>query len=147
MFSAHDWYDFYRDVKEAIPEDSLTKRVNVVYTHCFVKTEHASDRNNRGYQTRVLLFFNKAPILWYSKLHNTVDNSKFSSDFIALKIATELVKDLLYKLRVFDIPIEGPTDMLCDKKNVYKDALTPELTLKKKNISIFYHNCTEAVAD
>ena len=90
---------------------------------------------------------NKATILWYSKQQNTVKTITLSSDFIALETVTELVQSLWYKLRVFFISIEVPTNMLCDNEAVYRNVLTPELTLKKKNISIFYHNCTEAVAD
>ena len=36
--------------------------------------------------------------------------------------------------------------MLCDNEAVYNNALTPELILKKKNVSIFYHKFSEAVA-
>ena len=45
------------------------------------------------------------------------------------------------------IPIEGPTKMFYNNKAVYKNALTPELTLKKKYVSIFYYKCRRAVAD
>ena len=36
--------------------------------------------------------------------------------------------------------------MLCDNEAVYRNVLTPELTLKKKNVSILYHKCKEDVA-
>ena len=36
--------------------------------------------------------------------------------------------------------------MFCDNETVYKNASTPESTLKKKNISICYHKFREAVA-
>ena len=47
---------------------------------------------------------------------------------------------------MFGIPIEGPTNMLCDNEYIYKNVSTPESTFKKKNVSICYHKCREAVA-
>ena len=57
-----------------------------------------------------------------------------------------MVKALRYKLRMFGVPIEGPTDMFCDNEAVYKNASTPESVLRKKHHSISYHMCREAVA-
>ena len=104
------------------------------------------DRATRKSQTRFLIYFNNSPIIWYSKRHNTVDNSTFSGKFIFIKTTTELVEALWYKLRMFDIPIEGPTNMFCNNEAVYKNASTPELILKKKNVSICYHKFKEAVS-
>ena len=47
---------------------------------------------------------------------------------------------------MFGIPIEVPSNMFCNNESVYKNVLTPESTLKKKNVSIFYHKCREAVS-
>ena len=110
-FAVHGWYGFYRDVKEDILEDASTTRGNLISTHCFVDADHAGDRYTRRSQTWVLIFVNKSPILWYSKQHSTVKTSKFLSEFITLKTATELVEALCYKLCMFDIPIYGPSNM------------------------------------
>ena len=58
LFAAHDWYDFYRDAKEAIPEDAPTPRGNVVSSHLFVDADHAGDRATRRSKTGVQIFFN-----------------------------------------------------------------------------------------
>ena len=44
--------------------------------------------------TVVLIFINKAPILWFSKHQNTLETSIFGSEFVALRIAVELVEGL-----------------------------------------------------
>ena len=111
MFYAHYCYNFYRNAKEAITADAPTPRGNVVSAHCFVDADHACDRATRRFHTGVLIFVNKAPILWYSKQYYTVKTSTFYSEFIALKTVNELVDALWYKLRMFGIPIEGPTNM------------------------------------
>ena len=108
----------------------------MVSTDYFVDTDHAGDRATRITQTGVLIFFNKAPTLWYSKRQNNVKTSTFLSEFISLKTATELVKALWYKFQMFGIPLEVLINMFCINEAVYKNALTPELTLKKKNVRI-----------
>ncbi|KAI2502900.1 Reverse transcriptase (RNA-dependent DNA polymerase) [Fragilaria crotonensis] len=135
---AYDWYDFYRDAAEAIPIDMTT--------HCFVDASHGSDRATRRSQTGILLFCNKAPIIWHSKRQNTVEASTFGSEFQAMKNAVELTESLRYKLRMFGVPIDNPTNVFCDNEAVYKNTTMPESTLKKKHHSIAYHRCREAVA-
>jgi hypothetical protein len=146
MFKSYDWYDFYREAAEAIPGDMSAPRGNPMSTHCFVDASHGSDRVTRRSQTGILLFCNKAPIVWYSKRQNTVEASTFGSEFQAMKNAVELTESLRYKLRMFGVPIDNATNIFCDNEAVYKNATMPESTLKKKHHSIAYHRCREAVA-
>ena len=102
----------------------------------------------RRSQSGILLFVNRAPILWYSKRQNTVETSTFGSKFVAMRIgAVELIEALRYKLRMFGVPIEGSTNVFCDNEAVTKNAIYPESTLKtKKHNAIGYHRTREAVA-
>ena len=63
-----------------------------------------------------------------------------------MKNAVELIEALRYKLRMFGVPIEGPTNIHCDNEAVCRKFSTPESTLKKKHHSIAYHRNCEAVA-
>ena len=63
-----------------------------------------------------------------------------------MKIATEMIEAMRYKLRMFGVPIDGPANVYCDNEAVYKNTSIPESTLKKKHHSIAYHRCREAVA-
>ena len=57
-----------------------------------------------------------------------------------MKVAVEMIESLRYKLRMFGIPIEGPTNVFCDNEAVYKNTSLPESTLKnKKHHAISYH--------
>ena len=94
----------------------------------------------------ILLFVNKAPILWLSKKTNTVEVSTFGSEIVALRHAVELIERLRYKLRMFGVPLEGPTNVFCDNQAVTKNCSTPESTIQKKHHSINYHRNREAVA-
>ncbi len=147
MFQKHDWFDFYRDAKEAIPGDMPPPRGNAASTSMFVDADLAGDKKTRRSQTGLLIFMNRAPIIWYSKRQNTVETSTFGSEFTAMKIGVELIEALRYKLRMFGVPIDGSTNVFCNNESVYKSTVMPESVLKKKHHSIAYHRCREAVAD
>ena len=146
MFKDYDWEDFYKGAKEAIPIDAPKPRGNSVTTHCFVDADHAGNRVTRRSQTGILIFINRAPITFFSKKQNTVEVSTFGSEYIASRIAIEMIESLRYKLRMFGVPLSGPTNMFMDNEAVYKSTSVPESTLKKKHLSCAYHRCREAVA-
>ena len=57
-----------------------------------------------------------------------------------------MTEELRYKLRMFGVPIDGPTNVFCDNEAVYRNTVLSESTLNKKHHSIAYHRCREAVA-
>ena len=117
-FTQHDWETMYHDAKEAIPLNALSPRGNAVQMNAYVDADHAGDRVTRRSHTGIVIFLNRAPIVWYSKRQNTVETSTFGSEFVALKVCTEMIKGLWYKLRMFGIPIDGPTNVFCDNQAV-----------------------------
>ena len=146
VFSSYEWYDFYRDASKQVPNDMPPPWGHAVSTHCFVDADHASNTVTCRSQTGILIFLNKALIVWYSKRQNTVETSTFGSEFIAMRTAVEHIEALRYKLRMFGIPLEGPTNVFCDNEAVFKNTTIPESTLKTKHNSICYHRCREVVA-
>ena len=80
-------------------------------TTCFVDADHAGCRVTRRSQTGVLLYLQKAPIIWYSKRQNTVESSTFGSEFVAMKTAIEMIEAFRYKLRMMGIPLDGETNV------------------------------------
>jgi hypothetical protein len=136
-FRKCDWSEFYRDAEEAIPDNMPAPRGKSVTTHCFVDANHAGDKSTRRSQSGILLFANKAPIIWYSKRQNSVEASTFGSEFTAMKNAIELIESLRYKLRMFGIPVEGSTNVFCDNEAVCKNTTKPESVLSKKHHSIY----------
>jgi hypothetical protein len=119
---------------------------NSVTTTCFIDANNAGCRVTRRSQTSLIIYVNKVPIIWFSKWQNTVESSTFGSEFIALKTAIDHVEALRYKLRMFGIPLDGPTSIVCDNKSVVKNTTHSESTLKHKHLSIPYHRCREAIA-
>ena len=81
---------------------------------------------DRRIQTGILIFINKEPVHWYRKLQATVDSSTFGYEFCVMIIATDLFEGLRYKLRMFGVPIDGPTNVYCDNEAVYNNTVLPE---------------------
>jgi hypothetical protein len=113
---------------------------------CFCDSDHAGDLLTRRSRTGVLIFVNRAPVQWYSKKQSGVETRSFGSEFMALKVATDLVQGLRYKLRMMGVNIDGPTRMRIDNMSVVQNTTQPESTLKKKSNSIAYHYVRECVA-
>ena len=75
-----------------------------------------------------------------------VEASTFWGEFIATCTCLEAVEGLRFKLHMFSIPVEGPTDMMCDNNSVLNNSQHPDSILSKKHLSICYHRVREAVA-
>ena len=93
-----EWKEFYGDVAEEIPSDMPLALGQPVTITCFVDADHAGNVVTRRSHTGILIFIQNAPILWYSKRQNTVETSSFGSEFVALRIAKEMIVALRYKL-------------------------------------------------
>ena len=131
--------DQYKDAQEEIPDNMPKPRGRQVHTTAFVDASHAANKVTRRSHTGFIIFVNRAPITWYSKRQNTVESSTFSSEFIALKTCMESVVSLRYKLRMFGIPFEGPTQVMCDNQGVVDNTSKIESKLNKKHNAIAYH--------
>jgi hypothetical protein len=75
-----------------------------------------------------------------------VETSTFGSEYVAAKIAVEMIKGLSYKLRMMGIPVAGATNFFCDNELVVKSSVQPKSALKKKHNAIAYHRVREAQA-
>ena len=75
-----------------------------------------------------------------------VESSTFGSEFVAMRIATDLIVSLRYKLRMFGVPLTGPANVMCDNQGVVNNTASPESVLGKKHNQICYHRVKEAVA-
>lgn len=138
--------EIYPDAIDELPYNIPEPRGHAVDISAFVDADHAGNQVTRRSHTGIILFVNMAPIIWYSKRQNTVETSTFGSEFVALKIAVELIESLVYKLRMFGVPIEGETRIFCDNESVVNSSGYPETVLKKKHCSVAYHKVRESVA-
>jgi hypothetical protein len=135
-FHECDWTEYYPDASEPIPPNLPEPLGHAVTTTCYVDADHAGCNVTRRSQTGIILYVNKASIMWFSKRQNTVESATFGSEFIALKTAIDQIDALRYKLRMFGIPLAGPTKVFCDNDAVVKNATHSESTLHRKHTSI-----------
>ena len=145
-FAQFDWTDFYAGAKEPISPNAPEPRGRPIDTHAFVDSDHGGDKITRRSQTGLLIFCNRAPIIWLSKRQNSVQNSTFGAEFCALKHAVEIIEALRFKLRSFGVPIEEAGSVYCDNEAVFKNVSIPISVLSKKHHSVAYHFCRQAVA-
>jgi hypothetical protein len=129
-FPTYDWVDFYPDTGEDIPSNMPKARRTPVQMNIFVDANHAGNLINRRSQTGISMYLNRAPIVWYSKTQKTLESSTFGSEFVALRIATEMVKGLRYKLRMMAAPLDEPANVLVDNDTVVKNSTIPPSTLR-----------------
>jgi hypothetical protein len=145
-FPKNDWQDFYRDASESIPPNAPKPRGTPVQINAFVDANHAHNRVTRRSHTGILIYLNRAPIMWYSKAQATVESSTFGSEFIAMRQATDMIEGLRYKLRMFGVPLDGPANVLSDNQAVILNSTVPSSTLRRKHNAICYHRVRETVA-
>jgi len=136
-FAWTDWSEFYPNAIEPIPPNAPEPRGKLIMISCFADADHAGNLVTRCSHSGIIIFCNKAPIIWYSKRQNTVETSTFESEFVVARIAVELIESLRYKLRMFGVPLTGPANMFCDNNGVVAN---------KKHNAIAYHKVREAVA-
>ena len=130
--------EIYVDATEELPTNAPPPRGNHVQVNCFVDSDHAGDKLTRRSQTGILLYCNSAPITWYSKRQTTVESSTFGAEFVALRIAAEMIISLRYKLRMLGIPVPEHANVFCDNESVYKNTSFAESTLKKSIIQFAF---------
>jgi hypothetical protein len=92
---SHDWKQFYPDVTgEVMPPARPEARGLSVQVNKFCDAAHVTCHMTRRSTTGIIFFINGAPISCYSKRQNTIESSTFGSEFVALKIATEMKEAL-----------------------------------------------------
>jgi hypothetical protein len=74
-----------------------------------------------------------------------VKTSTLRAEFIALKVAVEMIEAWHYKLHMFGISIDGSANIFCDKPSVVTNSYVPESTLKEEQNAIACHCVHEAV--
>ena len=100
--------EIYANAKDELPHNMPEPLGEPVDINIFVDADHAGNKVTRTSHTGILIYCNMAPIVWFSKKQNTIESSTFGSEFIALKIAMELIEGLRYKLQMFGVLLSGP---------------------------------------
>ena len=142
----HDWKVHYPDSVEELPRHMLTPKGKPVVITGYVDADHAHDLVTRRSITGMLFLLNNTPIKWYSKRQNTVESSTYGSELVSARIATDMIVELRYKLRMLGVPVNASAVLYGDNQSVVLNTTVPSSTLKKKHHGCSYHRVREAVA-
>ena len=146
-FEAYDtWNQFYPACHEEIPKDMPSPKGKAVRITAYFDADHATNTETRRSVSGIVIFVNNTPVKWVSKRQPTVESSTHGAELVTAKVATELIIELRYKLRMLGTAIDGPTDVYGDNHSVVVNLTVPSSGLKKKHNSIAFHRVREAVA-
>ena len=70
-----DWKEFYPDASDVLPPDMPEPLGKAVQRTMFVDASHAANLVTRQSRTGVLIFVNRAPIVWFSKKQASIETS------------------------------------------------------------------------
>lgn len=141
-----NWEEIYGPLTEELPPDMPEPLGHPVTITFFVDSDHASNRVTRRSHTGILMFVQNALIGTVCKRQNTVESASFGSELVALRAGRDKNIALRIKLRMFGVPILGPSNFFGDNEAVVKNTSLPESTLNKKHNAINYHVVRESVA-
>ena len=140
------WKEFYPDAEEMIPRDMPKTWGKSARLTVYVDADHASDKVTRRSVTGIIVFLNNTPIRTFSKRQKTVETSTYGAEMVAARIATDIILEIRYSLRMMGVPIDGPALMLGDNRSVILNSTVPSSVLKKKHLSCGYHRIRECIA-
>ena len=90
---------------EDLPLNAPKPKVRYVQISYFVDVAHGGYQIRQISRTGIFVLLNRYPIMWSFKRKNTVENSTFCSEFVAMNQAVEMLKAPKYKLQMFRIEI------------------------------------------
>jgi hypothetical protein len=119
MFKEYDWKEYYPGATEVILDFMPEPHGKPMLTTCFVDADHAGCHFTCHSHSGVLIFVNRATIIWFSKRQATMESSTFGSESISIQVAFfDLIEALQYKLHMMGVPREEVTKVYCDNKSV-----------------------------
>ena len=139
-------HTIYGNVTEDIPPDMPTPKGRPIRLTTFVDANLMHDLMTGRSCSGILHFLNQTPIDWFTKRQKQVETATYGSEFMAARQAIEQIMDLRYTLRMFGVPLDGPSWLLGDNHSVVTSSTLPHSTLGKCWNALSYHRCCEAVA-
>jgi hypothetical protein len=97
LFERQDWsYSPHgcEGLNEELPSNMPKSLGPSMMMQEFVDADHAGDLITKHSQTGFIVFLNGAPIYWSSKKQTSCVTSTFGSKFVAMKQATEYIREL-----------------------------------------------------
>ena len=146
QFERKDWSGFYGSEKEPVPANSPKPKWKEFIITAYVDVSFAGYKLTRRSRTGFIVYLNSTPIHWYSKKQGSYEISIFGSESVAMRQCCEYVRELRYKLRMMEIPVNNPAFIFGDNQSVVWNTTVLESSLKKKSCAVAYYFCREDVS-
>ena len=104
-----EWKYFYPNYPEMMTRNTPKALGKYVVIKAYVDSNYVGKMVNRRLHSGVIIYVNNAPIIWYSKEQNTFKITCLGLEFVALRIATDMLVALRKTLRCFVLNVDGPT--------------------------------------
>ena len=141
-----EWKEFYPDDNKTMTMHTAEALSKYVVIKAYIYYDHAGNMSNRSLHSGIIIYVNNAPIIWYSKFQNIVEDSRFLPEFVALRITTGMIEYLQYKLRCFGVLVDGPSEIFCENKSADMNLIIPTSILNLIHNAICYHRVRESHA-
>ena len=89
-FQKCDWSEHCPDAEEPEPPGALELLGEPAAMTCFIDADHTGCWETRHSQTGILVFIQRALVVWCTKKQNTVKSAYFISEFCAMRVAVDL---------------------------------------------------------
>ena len=140
----YEWMEsIYGSPTKDIPDNAPTPKGKQTRTTTFKDTNLMHDIVMGRSCTGIIHMLNQTPIDWFSKRQS---HATYGSEFMAARQAIEQIIDIRYTLRMFGVPLDGPSWLFGDNHSVVNSSTIPHSTLSKRWNALSYHQCHEAVA-
>jgi len=93
-----------------------------------------------------VVFVGSFPLEWWSRRIKSICISSYEAEFNSCRIATEEVMSVQMAFHMLGVPIDPKLTMAGDNSAVVMSTGSPNVSIKKKNVSISYHFCRAHVA-
>ena len=114
---------FYPDTAEDHQRNNLEPLGEPVTIWVYVDENYAGNLSTRTSHSGILIYLNNVLINFHIKRQNTVESPIFGSECVVLRIATEMVEALRYKLRKFSVNLESLAEVYFDNKSAVKNSI------------------------
>jgi hypothetical protein len=139
-------YSVYGDCCEEIPHNAPVPKGKPIRHSTFVDANLMHDFTTGRSATGVMHMYNQTLMGYTSKRQNQVETATYGSEFVAARTAVEQIMGMRYQLRMFGVPIDGPSWMFGDNRSVITSSTIPHSQLSKRWNALSYHRVREAVA-
>ena len=136
----------YEEFHEELPTDApepLGKRVTLIH---WFDANLMHDVLSGKSVTGCIHYFNKTPMMWYSKKQATSETATYGAEFVAGRTCIEQIVDLRQSLRYLGVPVHDISYVFGDNESMINSSTYTYSRLHKRHNILSYHYVRSMIA-